>query len=135
MKSVSGSFSSLELSLIDTSSLASQSTVFLYHLFWKKSFFWTAYLPLEASYGNQLFQSLFFIYFLSLSAYLFTLFRRPHLQITLVILILTFALFCVSLYQGDPLRSYQVGSPSSVVLALGTLVLFLLRLWLGNLLG
>jgi len=132
MKSRSVSFRPLELRLIDASNLASQSTVCFYHLFLKKSYFWTAYLPVDASYGNQLLQSFFLIYFLSLSAYLFALLRRPYPLITLAILILTFALFCVSFYQGDPLRSYQLGSPSSLVIALGALVLFLLRLCLGH---
>ena len=135
MKPVLGPFSFLELRLIDTASLATQTTVIFYHLFLKKSYIWTAYLPLKSSYGNQCAYAFALIYLLSLLAFLSSCFYRPLPWITLAILFFTFLLLLVDWYHVDPLRSYLLGSLSSVILALGTFVLFLIRLFLRNLLG
>lgn len=135
MKPVLGHFSFLELRLIDTSSLATQFTVIYYHLFLKKSYIWTAYLPLESSYGNQCAYSFALLFFSSLLAYLSTYLYRPLPRITLSILFLTLLLLLVDWYHGDPLRSYPLGSLSSVVLAFGTLFLFLFRIFSRYFLG
>lgn len=132
MKPALISFSQLELRLIDTASLATQSTLIYYQLFAKKSYVWLAYVPLGASYGNQNIQILGLIYALSVLAYFIAIFNRPRSRTTLIILALTLALLVVDWYQGDPLRTYSLVSSSSIILAIASLVLFLLRQYTSN---
>ena len=132
MKPALTSFSQLELRIIDTASLATQSTLIFYQLFAKKSYVWLAYVPLGASYGNQNIQILGLIYALSVLAYLIAIFNRPRARTTLIILALTLALLVVDWYQGDPLRTYSLVSSASIILAIASLVLFLLRQYTSN---